>query len=445
MRFNHQEVISNEYRTSIEVNKQERFKEKRELLDTVTFRMDIRLNPKTLTKNGWFGKKNKNKNSEFTMIYSKSVKGVDLHFTYLHRAGWVPSILRIDTHSLPKLIHGSNVWYFSSSDIAVFYSLLRSQFHRVGIREMIDMKDLKIEKADIAINLLLKNQHTVRRILKALKEQIVWSTRMIREAWDDGAYNYFDSKVPKRRKKYKAGSKFYDKKRELNHISMFNSRGVLRWEIHGHSREWMKRRFGRLPTLEEFYNEEAWLRKLFGAYLRYFDVYPDCLLVSEVEAEKVLSKGRSRKGWNYDLQKFDAMIELGQDAIEFVIGLDSRAKASDFRDKVLRDRFGLLQMFIKGKTKTNYNLFSMVMEELDMALRQKSVFTVQTRVKEVGPRYILPFNDVVAPFINYADIYHDEGRFSKHNYVSKMEVKYQAQLSCKTIHNPCKHNNLAYV
>lgn len=403
------------------------------MLDTVTFRMDIRLDQKILIKNGWFWNKNKNEMSEYSKIYNKSVKDVDLHFTYLHRAGWVPSILRIDTHSLPKLIHGSNVWYFSSSDIDAFHSLLQTHLQRVGIGVKIDMKELKIEKADFAIILLLNNQHTVRRILKAIKQQVIWSGRILREIFPNGVYKYFKSDVPQKRKKYQAGSKFYDKKRELKHLSVFNGKGALRWEIHGPNREWMKRRFGKLPTLEEFYSEEGWVKRLFETYLRYFDVYPDCRLVSESKAEKIVRKGRPRKGWNYDLQKLDAMIQLGQDSFDYKFGLKTSEQASDFRDKVLRDRYGLLQFFLNGKTEITYNLHSMIMDELDKAWRQKSVFTVPVRVKAVGPRYILPYDDVVRPQLKAAELYHNERGFSMYNHALEKRALFHLQLGCNRV------------
>jgi len=403
------------------------------MLDSVTLRTDIKLEHKNLPKHGWYPGQNKNINSEYVWIYNRSTKGRNFHFTYLHRAGWLPGILRIDVHSLPRLIHGTNLWYFSSSDIAEFYSLLSIQLRRVGIKQKIDFKELRLERAEIPVTLLLENQHSVERIVKAFRLQVVWSTRMVREIYVDGIYNYFQSNAPKRRKKYKAGSKFYNKKRELKNSSMFNGKGALRYEILGPNRECLKRWFGKLPTLEEFFNDRDKVEKLFEAYLRYFNIYRDCRLVSESEAEKILSKGRSKKGWNYDLQKLDAILQLGSDAVEFVSGLETREKTSDFRDKILRDRYGLLQLFLPGKTKMSYDLYSMVMKEFDKAWRQKSVFSVPVRVNEVGPRYVLPFDDVVRPQLNAVELYHGERGFSMYNNVSEKGALFHLQLGCNKV------------
>lgn len=276
-------------------------------------------------------------------------------FKYLEDAGaYNPSRLWIDIPSLPKLIHGNNVLYFTEDDIPALCSELTWAFSRVGISARVDPRNLFIEHCDFAVNSLFNRKKEKSLVLTALKNQFPLSASYPAHWFDHGAYARHANQNKHRRLTGNNGMGCYDKTDDAEEAGLFYNHGILRHEVRLRDSAAVMRRFGRddpgsfgcrfgkRPTLPELMTDREAIDKLFDYYLSIAGIRPDTMLASIDTVEELLTEKLSlmrkygwKQKWPTYLLKLEGLHSLGGMVSNLGPSTATVEEAREYRDKVM--------------------------------------------------------------------------------------------------------------
>ena len=336
------------------------------MIDTVRLSQEVVFDKwELIKKHHWKYFGNPNPNSPYRKILSKKLKQFGLYFAYFPPIGYEPGILWIRFSSLPKFLHGSNVWYLTRNDLNRLEKKFQKVLRSIGITNGVSLDTLRIRIIDIAFNLDFKFESLARKLLKAFKEMAHWGLAFPKRIEIYGVYfRYRSSPNSKRSSAGNAGLLIYDKRE-----------GILRFEVRINRTEGVKRHLGGDLTIPEFFDKQEEVKNLFMKNLKRAYIYPESQMISYAKAERKVFKAVPKyRMFNKRAQQFWALTHLGEDAVGFSLGLRSKYAADRFRDVFMGKKLGLSMAFLGDDDDREIPLWNMVMEEIGAALDGRSKF-----------------------------------------------------------------------
>lgn len=277
-----------------------------------------------------------------------------------------PSRVILDISSLPRMVHPSNLFYFTESDIPQFVSRIEHLFRRYGISADVNADKLFIDNADFTLNIPFLSRKDVRDVLYGLQQPLMLATWEHYYPWIEEDGIYYRSGRKNKNLTWNTGFGIYDKNKDIVLFGYFNEIGILRFELRQPDSTCIIRRFGKRPSLREFFDSREILQSMYQHFLRICNIEPGTMMVSKDEAVNQLVRPYLfTSTWPDNLLRFTDLEQRGKNAFGAHLLMKNKRQAKRFINYYLKRQKHLMPAFLPEGTDQFYDLYSMVAEEFN--------------------------------------------------------------------------------
>ncbi len=308
----------------------------------------------------------------------------DIYIKYMHQNGPNnPSRFEIQIPSLPKFIHGNNVYYFTIADLMEFNNKMSALFKRAKIPVDFMMDKLLVKSLDLSFNLLHADHHEPENIFTAIGKQYCLSRTHPLILKEHGLYGRSMSRnYPDKPTTHNNGPFFYDKYTAAKYAKLFPDKGIFRFENKLCDQQAVTRAFGKNFKFIDLFTSKEQIMKCCSNSLKHLQITAGNSLISRHKAMLLVSQQKPLRNQKHPWGHLDNLLmayELWEEdrniKKDFLV---SAKEVNWFRIRILNKKLKLLHAVLSDDDHHEYPLHEMIMDEIKAYFDGTSPFYCKT-------------------------------------------------------------------